>query len=83
MRPLRPEKLQQIGVELRGVLRQLAELPAVRLNEAPQMAMKALIDPPAQAPGRRPGPRSQGNGPEQRKFTPRRPEHRGRSNSGR
>jgi hypothetical protein len=83
--PEEPEPLKNDAAaevrRLRGVLRQLAELPAARLTEVPQLAMKTLIEPPAQAPVKRGGggpPR-----PDQRKFTPRRPENRGRSNSGR
>jgi hypothetical protein len=74
--PLKSDAAAEVR-RLRGVLRVLAELPAARLAEVPQLAMKALIEPPAQAPARNAGP------PQQRKFTPRRPEHRGRSNSGR
>jgi hypothetical protein len=83
--PLKSDAAAEVR-RLRGVLRQLAELPAARLSEASQLAMKALIEPPAQAPARRPSGGGGGRpnqGPEQRKFTPRRPEHRGRSNSGR
>src|SRR4051812_7219091 len=81
--PLKSDAAAEVR-RLRGVLRQLAEIPPARLTEVPQLAMKALIEPPAQAPARRPG--GGGGGPprpDQRKFTPRRPEHRGRSNSGR
>ena len=79
--PLKSDAAAEVR-RLRGVLRQLAELSPDRLTETPQLAMKALIEPPAQAPVKRGGP---GPGPrnDQRKFTPRRPEHRGRSNSGR
>jgi hypothetical protein len=81
--PLKSDAAAEVR-RLRGVLRQLAELPAARLTEVPQLAMKALIEPPAQSPGKRAGTVGDGGqGPQNRKFTPRRPEHRGRSNSGR
>jgi hypothetical protein len=87
--PEEPEPLKNDAAaevrRLRGVLRQLAELPPPRLSEAPQLAMKALIEPPAQSPARRGGVGGgrPNQGDQQRKFIPRRPEHRGRSNSGR
>jgi hypothetical protein len=74
--PLKSDAAAEVR-RLRGALRQLAELPNERMGEVKVLAMKALIEPPAQAPARRPGP------PQNRKFTPRRPENRGRSNSGR
>lgn len=74
--PLKSDAAAEVR-RLRGVLRQIAELPAARLPEVPQLAMKTLIEPPAQAPVRQHAP------PQQRKFVPRRAEHRGRSNSGR
>ena len=77
--PTKPDAPAEVR-RLRGALRQLAELPPARLAEVPALANKALIEPPRQMPARPSGPMGPG-GP--RKFTPRRPENRGRSNSGR